>query len=179
MEMAYLTVKMITLVLLLISMNIQVSNMATSASSDHPGDDRLLPSDGALLAALKDDARLTVTELAKVTGLSRTTVKTRLDALRRSGRIRRFTIETDVDVEGEIRAITMVELQGRMSRQVIRTLSKIPGVTTVWSTNGAWDLVVDIRTDSLVRFDRILREVREVPGVVNSETSLLLAHAAG
>ncbi|MGI3163573.1 Lrp/AsnC family transcriptional regulator [Pseudooceanicola sp. 200-1SW] len=138
----------------------------------------LSPRDSALIAALRDDARMSVTELAQVTGLSRTTVKTRLDALRRSGRIRRFTIETDVDVEGEVRAITMIELQGRMSRQVIHTLSRIAGVTTVWSTSGAWDLVVDIRTDSLVSFDQILREIREVPGVVNSQSSLLLAHAA-
>ncbi|MCA0043798.1 Lrp/AsnC family transcriptional regulator [Celeribacter litoreus] len=137
----------------------------------------LSASDRALIAALRNDSRKSVTELAQETGLSRTTVKARLDALKASGRIRRFTIETDVDVEGEVRAITLVELQGRMSRQVIQALSRIAGVTTVWSTNGAWDLVVDIRTDSLVRFDRILRDIREVPGVVNSESCILLAHA--
>jgi len=139
----------------------------------------LSASDQALISALRDDARRSVTELAHITGLSRTTVRTRLDQLVRSGRIRRFTIETDVDVEGEVRAITMVELQGQMSHQVIRALARIPGVTTIWSTNGAWDLVVDIRTGSLVAFDTVLREIRGVPGVVNSESSLLLAHAAG
>lgn len=135
-------------------------------------------SDQALIAALRDNARRSVTELAHLTGLSRTTVRTRLDQLVRSGRIRRFTIETDVDVEGEVRAITMIALQGQMSHQVIRALARIPGVTTIWSTNGAWDLVVDIRTGSLVAFDTVLREIRGVAGVVNSESSLLLAHAA-
>ncbi|WP_330629307.1 Lrp/AsnC family transcriptional regulator [Thioclava sp. FTW29] len=136
-------------------------------------------SDHALISALRDNARMSVTELAQVTGLSRTTVKARLDSLKASGRIRRFTIETDVDVEGGVRAITMVELQGRMSRQVVHTLSRINGVSTVWSTNGAWDLVVDIRTDTLVSFDKVLRAIREVPGVINSESSLLLTHVAG
>jgi len=92
------------------------------------------------------------------------------------GRIRRFTIETDVDVEGEVKAITLVELQGKMSRTVIRTLTRIPEVSTVYATNGSWDLVVEIKTDSLVNFDRVLREIREVPGVLNSESCLLLAH---
>ena len=98
-----------------------------------------------------------------------------LDVLVAQGRIRRFTIETDVDVEGEVRAVMMIELQGRMSRTVIRTLQKIPEVATIHSTNGAWDLVVEIRSDSLVSFDRVLHAVREVPGVLNSETSLLLS----
>ncbi|WP_434287226.1 Lrp/AsnC family transcriptional regulator [Celeribacter sp. SCSIO 80788] len=139
----------------------------------------LTDSDRAILSALRRNARLSITELAQDTGLSRSTARTRLDALVANGHIRRFTIETDVDVEGEVRAITLVALQGKMSRQVIRTLTRIPGVSTVFATNGAWDLVVDIRTDSLVNFDRILREIREIPGVVNSESCLFLAHVVG
>lgn len=119
---------------------------------------------------------MSVTEIANRVGVTRATAKTQLDYLIGSGRIRRFTIETDVDVEGEVRAITMVELQGKMSRTVTKTLSRIPGVSTIYATNGAWDLVVEIRTDTLVGFDTILRQIREIPGVKNSATSLLLSH---
>lgn len=139
----------------------------------------LSKTDRALIAALRGNARMSITELAQTIGISRTTAKARFDALVADGRIRRFTIETDVDVEGEVRAITMIELQGKMSRAVIRTLTRIPEVATVYATNGAWDLVVEIRTDSLVNFDRALREIREVPGVINSESCLLLAHVTG
>jgi len=134
--------------------------------------------DRTLISALRQNARMSVTELAHVAGVSRTTAKTRLEGLISEGRIRRFTIETDVDVEGEIKAITLVELQGSMSRKVTRTLTKIPEISTVYATNGAWDLVVEIKTDSLVRFDRVLREIREIPGVLNSQSSILLAHVA-
>lgn len=139
----------------------------------------LTQADRALISALRQNARLSVTELAAKAGVSRTTAKNRLESLVEEGRIRRFTIETDVDVEGEVRAISMVELQGSMSRAVIRTLTRIPEVSTVYSTNGAWDLVVEIRADSLVSFDKVLRQIREIPGVVNSESCLLLAHVAG
>lgn len=138
-------------------------------------DSGLNPTDRKILASLRADARMSITELAAATGTSRATAKSRLDSLKASGRIRRFTIETDVDVEGQIKAITMVELQGKMSRAVVRTLTKIPEVATIYSTNGVWDLVVEIKTDSLVRFDHVLREIREVPGVLNSESCLLLS----
>ncbi|OXT02075.1 AsnC family transcriptional regulator [Notoacmeibacter marinus] len=135
--------------------------------------------DRNLLSALRSNSRASITELSHTIGVSRATVKSRLEALVNEGRIRRFTIETDVDVEGEVKAITMIELQGEMSRAVIRTLRRIPEISVIHSTNGLWDLVVEIKTDSLVRFDGVLREIREIPGVTNSQTSLLLAPVVG
>lgn len=138
----------------------------------------LTATDRKLLVALRENARASITELAVGAGVSRTTVKSRLDQLVRDGRIRRFTIETDLQDEDAVRAITMIELQGRMSREVIRRLRAIPEVASVYSTSGAWDLVVELRARSLGEFDRALRELREVSGVSNSQTSLLLARVS-
>jgi len=130
--------------------------------------------DRRLLAALRIHARASLTELAAATQVSRATVKTRLDRLIEGGVIRRFTIETDLDDRDGVRAITTMELQGSVARSVIRALRKIPEVTALHSTNGKWDLVAEIRTDNLQAIDRILRRIREISGVLNSETSLLL-----
>jgi DNA-binding Lrp family transcriptional regulator len=43
------------------------------------------------------------------------------------------------------------------------------------TTNGNWDLIANIRAGSLSDFDRVLREVRMIDGVSNSETSLMLS----
>ena len=96
-----------------------------------------------------------------------------------TGAIRRFTIETETTAADGVRAITLVQLQGRMSRLVIRALERIAEVATVHATNGSWDLVVEIRAASLSQFDRVLRDIREIPGVTNSESCLLLARVAG
>ena len=130
--------------------------------------------DRRLLAALRINARASLTELAATTQVSRATVKTRLDRLIDGGVIRRFTVETDLDDRDGVRAITTMELQGSVARSVIRALRKIPEVTALHSTNGKWDLVAEIRTDNLQAIDRILRRIREISGVLNSETSLLL-----
>ena len=69
----------------------------------------------------------------------------------------------------------MVGVVGKSTSQVIRTLRGIPELTTLHTTNGAWDLVAEIQSPSLSEFDRVLRDVRVIEGVLNSETSLLLS----
>lgn len=134
----------------------------------------LTETDRAIIATLRRDARMSLTDLAQAVGISRTTARLRLQALIDEGHIRRFTVETPAEDDPAIRAITMVQLQGRMSRMGIRALNRIPEVTSVYATNGTWDLVVEIRATTLAEFDRVLREIREVPGVTNSESCLLL-----
>ena len=131
--------------------------------------------DRRLIAALQRNARASVTELAGALGLSRATVHTRLNRLVERGVIRRFTVELDpaADVEA-VRAVMLIELQGALGRSVTRRLRGIPQIASLHSTNGAWDLVAQIETGSLAEFDQVLRQVREIQGVVNSETCLLL-----
>ena len=134
----------------------------------------LTQTDRRLLGELTNNGRASVTELANRLGVARATAKTRLERLVESGVIRRFTIETVADENEDVRAVTSIELQGSMSRSVIRALRKIPEITALYSTNGTWDLVANIRTENLRSFDRVLREIREISGVLNSETSILL-----
>jgi DNA-binding Lrp family transcriptional regulator len=126
------------------------------------------------LAALKTNSRASLTELAAATKVSRATVKSHLSRLIDSGVIRRFTIETNLEDGDGVRAIMLVELQGSMSRTVIRALRQIPELSSLHSTNGAWDLVAEIRADNLQGVDQVLRKIRDISGVRNSQTSLLL-----
>lgn len=43
------------------------------------------------------------------------------------------------------------------------------------STNGRWDIVAELRADSLEQFDRVLGRIRLIPGIAATETSLLLS----
>ncbi|MEM9330691.1 MAG: Lrp/AsnC family transcriptional regulator [Pseudomonadota bacterium] len=135
----------------------------------------LSSNDRKLISALKNNSRASVTTLAGLLGLSRATVQARLDRLISNGVIQRFTIEVSPQAEFEtIQAITMIEIQGGNSRSIIRSLRTIAEIVELHSTNGAWDFVARIQTSSLPEFDQVLRQIREVKGVLNSETSLLL-----
>jgi len=137
----------------------------------------LTNTDRQLMTELTRNARASIKELAAAVGVSRATAKARLERLVEGGAIRRFTIETDLEQRDLVRAITTIELQGSMSRAVTHTLRGIPEVDQLFATNGAWDLVAEIKAGSLPALDRVLRQIRDTPGVLNSETSLLLNRA--
>ena len=131
--------------------------------------------DRRLIAELKRDGRASVSTLAGVLGLSRATVKARIDRLVETRVIERFTIDVQTAEDLElVRAVVLIQLEGSMSRTVIRALSAMGEVASLHSTNGAWDLVATLECTSLRDFDRALRRLREVAGVTNSESCLLL-----
>lgn len=132
--------------------------------------------DRRLLALLREDGRASTAALAERLKVSRGTVQNRIDRLQRSGLLVGFTIKLRNELENSgVRAITMIELRGGASDAVIAALRQIPEVVQVHTTNGRWDLVAEIHTGTLSEFDRVLRELRALKGVANSESNLLLA----
>lgn len=136
--------------------------------------------DRRLIAALRTDARTPVSSLAARLGLSRATVKARIDRLVERGVIQGFTVTVRSDAgEPALRAISMIEIEGRSADKVAQRLNGLPQVRRIHTTNGRWDLVAEIEVASLEEFDAVLREIRHLDGVANSETSLLLSTRKG
>ena len=144
-----------------------------SPSDGKPVFDQL---DRDLIAILRRDGRAPLSKLADTLGVSRGTVQNRLDRLTESGGLLGFTIRVREDyATGSIRAIMLIEVVGKSTTEVIRKLRGFTELQALHTTNGKWDLVAEIQTGTLGDFDRILREVRAIDGILNSETSLLLS----
>ena len=132
--------------------------------------------DRQLVSLLRDNARLPVASLAAILGLSRATVQNRIDRLVKDGTITGFTIKLRPDAEpAAICAIMMIEIEGERSEHILKALRGFPEVSAIHTTNGRWDLVVELTTTSLDTFDKALRRIREMKGIASSETSLLLS----
>jgi len=69
----------------------------------------------------------------------------------------------------------LIEVEGRAADRVVDALGGFPEVSAIHTTNGKWDLVVELGAANLSDFDGILRRIRLIPGVIASETNLLLA----
>lgn len=135
--------------------------------------------DRRLVQALRDNARLPTVTLARMLGVSRGTVQNRIDRLLAAGVLLGFTVRLGGDGEaGGVRAITQVEVRAADTRAVVNALKRIPAVTRIHSTNGRWDLVLDVNAPDLAALDRALHDVRAIRGVSLSETSILLSELA-
>ena len=132
--------------------------------------------DRKIIAHLRVDGRASLAKLADAMGVARGTVQNRLDRLIDTGTLLGFTVRVREDYdEHTIHAVMMIEVVGKSTTQVIRKMRGIPEIYSLHTTNGNWDLIANIRANSLSDFDRVLREIRMIEGVSNSETSLLLS----
>jgi DNA-binding Lrp family transcriptional regulator len=132
--------------------------------------------DQRLLGLLRHDGRLGVSDLALRLGVSRATVRARMQRLEQSGEVVGYTVVLRADVlNAPVRGVTLIEVEGRAKDKVVDALSGFAEVTAVHTTSGKWDLIAELSTDSLPALDHLLHRIRLIAGVVSSETHLLLA----
>ncbi|SFQ52394.1 DNA-binding transcriptional regulator, Lrp family [Roseivivax halotolerans] len=136
--------------------------------------------DRDILAALRRDARISFSDLAAALGLSRTTVRARVERMREDGRILGFTVVLKEDAARDpVRALMMIGIEGRGTDRVLRQLGGLPEVRGLHSTNGRWDVIAELGTPDLETLDAVLNNIRAMDGVATSETSLLLSTKRG
>jgi DNA-binding Lrp family transcriptional regulator len=132
--------------------------------------------DKHLIGLLRDDARMSITDLATRMKVSRATVQKRMEALEAQGIITGYTIKIKPGVEqNKIRAWMNVAVEGTKAQAILQQLRSDPAVYTLHTTNGKWDLLVELRSDTLENFDRILGRIRRIEGIFSTETSILLS----
>jgi DNA-binding Lrp family transcriptional regulator len=132
--------------------------------------------DRKLLSLLREDARVPVATLAKTLKVARGTVQNRLARMEADGTIVGYTVKLKPEVEEQtIRALMTVAVEGNRTDEVLRSLRGDPAVCALHTTNGRWDIVAELRTDSLEAVDRVLGRIRLIDGISNTETSLLLS----
>ncbi|MBX8801308.1 Lrp/AsnC family transcriptional regulator [Pseudochrobactrum asaccharolyticum] len=132
--------------------------------------------DQKLITLLRHNARRSISDLALDAGVSRATARARLERLEKDGHILGYTVILRADtVEQAVRGIMMIAIEGHVTERVVKALGGFSEISEIHTTNGRWDLIAEINADTLTDFDSVLRRVRLVAGITNSETNLLLA----
>lgn len=132
--------------------------------------------DQQILAALRRDGRASHSEIAGSLALSRATVRARIDRMVARGDIAGFTVLTRADVtQAPVRGLMLIGIEGRGADRITRRLLGMAEVQAVHSTNGRWDIVAEIGTETLAELDEVIARIRRIEGVTTSETNLLLS----
>ncbi|KIC10014.1 hypothetical protein RA19_12695 [Leisingera sp. ANG-M1] len=131
--------------------------------------------DRELIRLLSRDARRSAAELARELGVSRPTVQNRIDRLRATGVIARFTVELGKEAQTAlVDALVLLKLSAGDSRQTVARLTGMAGVEAVSSVNGSYDFAVELRVASLPKLDQLLAEIRRLPMVIETNSSIRL-----
>ena len=117
-----------------------------------------------------------VADLARKLAVSRGTVTNRMQRLQDGQVIVGYTVRLKPDAEPErIRAGMGITVDGNQSRAVIASLLGEPGVSALDDTNGRWDLLAELQTDSMSGLSQLLDRIRLIKGIRGTETSIHLA----
>jgi DNA-binding Lrp family transcriptional regulator len=132
--------------------------------------------DRQLVALLRSNARLPAATIARQLRVARGTVQNRIARLERDGVIAGYTVRLAASDDGRrIAALMLIAVEGNNVEKVLRSLRGDAAVAALHTTNGRWDIVAELRADSLEEFDRVLSRIRRIEGVASSETNLLLS----
>lgn len=132
--------------------------------------------DRQLIGLLRGNARLPAATIARTLRVARGTVQNRIARLEQAGVIVGYTVRLAASGEARrITALTMIAVEGNNAEKVLRSLRGDASVFALHTTNGRWDVIAELRADTLEEFDRVLSRIRRIEGVANSETNLLLS----
>lgn len=132
--------------------------------------------DNRLISLLRQDARMSVADLAHKLGVSRGTVSNRIRRLEDQQVIVGYTVRLRPEAEPErIRAWMAVMVEGNQTRQVIASLLGEPGVSSLHDTNGRWDLLAELEARTMAELGQVLERIRLISGIHNTETSIHLS----
>ena len=132
--------------------------------------------DQQLLALLKENARTSISELARKLNVSRTAAQARLSRLERTGIISGYTIRLADDyLLNNIKAIIMIKVPPNKRVEAELALNGIPELIALYSISGAFDLTAIVMAPSVPQLDKVIDQIGVLEGVEETQSSVILS----
>jgi DNA-binding Lrp family transcriptional regulator len=153
-----------------------VAQIVEPALPDPPSDRQIDGVDRALISAVVEDARISLTDLAEKINVSRSTAHTRLQRLRDENVITGFTASVNPHALGlGVAALVFVDIEQHDWRTVRTELAAIPGVEYLAMCAGRFDLMLIARAENIPALrDVLLGRIQRIPGVRSTESVVIL-----
>lgn len=132
--------------------------------------------DAALLAALTENGRSPIAELADRLGVSRHTIQQRLRRLEDEGAITGYQPQIDLAALGfAVDAVISVQIDQRRMGAIIEALREISGILSARVQTGTDDLLLRGATRTLADLQDLTAAVVAIDGVRSTTTTLSVA----
>ena len=132
--------------------------------------------DFMLVAILRTELHVSVSELARRTKLPRATVQSRIARLERRGAITAYGPDIDAARVGfSVTAFTTLEIAQGAHDETVAALAAISQVLEIHTVTGAGDLVCRIAARSNDDLHLVLQRISMISSVTRSETQIALS----
>ncbi len=132
--------------------------------------------DHLLVARLREDARASVSELARSLSVSRTTVQSRIARLERQKVITGYSVRVAESFEkNQIHAYVMITVGPKRAAIVSADIKKMPAVRLLQSVSGTFDMIALAVAPSVREMDDLIDAIGNLEGVERTTSSVVLS----
>lgn len=131
--------------------------------------------DQKLLMLLRQDARTSITDLARSLGVSRSTVQNRLARLEKAGIIRGYSVELGGEyLANQVEAHVSIKVIQKLTARTNMALEDISQVVQLFSVSGEYDLIAIVQAQSLEELSKVLDDIGNLEGVERTNSAVVL-----
>ncbi|MGP9800818.1 Lrp/AsnC family transcriptional regulator [Rheinheimera sp. NSM] len=128
-----------------------------------------------LLAVLKHNARASISDLARMLDLSRSTVQTRIAKLEQSGVIKGYSVDYGEDyLASLVSAHVSIKVRQKLTAKTNVELKQIAQVSALYAISGEYDLIAIVQAQSTEQLSHILDDIGNLDGVERTNSSVIL-----
>lgn len=124
-----------------------------------------------ILSALYSDASVSVPKLSKQLGVNLSVAYSRIKRLQKRGIIEKFTVQVNEESLGmKAGALAGLNIDPKQRESVLKEIEKVEGVRLIREVTGRFDIIANLRGQSLDELHRAVYDViGKVPGVMHAE----------
>lgn len=132
--------------------------------------------DKKILDIILNDARASLTDIAEEVDVSSSTVRNRMNKLKKIKVIRRFITEVDWRKLGfDVQAMLFIQVKLGMSQVVWEKLQNIDEVLKVWETTGQATIIAVVKSKNMNEFYKLLsNKIEKIEGIEKIDVSFIL-----
>ncbi|AEE25069.1 MULTISPECIES: Lrp/AsnC family transcriptional regulator [Paraglaciecola] len=128
-----------------------------------------------LLSILRSNARASISDLARVLNLSRSTVQNRMTKLEESGVIKGYAVQYGSEYQDNlVSSHVSIKVKQKLTAKTNAELRQVSEVSELYAISGEYDLIAIVQAESLEQLSQILDNIGNLDGVERTNSSVIL-----
>jgi len=131
--------------------------------------------DERLLSILRTNARASVSDLARVLNVSRSTVQNRMQRLEQTGVIQGYVLQYgSAYLSTLVSAHVSIKVKQKLTTKTNLELKQILQISDLYAISGEYDLIAVVQAQSTEQLSQILDEIGNLEGVERTNSAVIL-----